>query len=298
MAVDGVTFEIAQGECYGLLGPNGAGKTTTISMVCGLLRPDAGEVTICGVPLAPATSAALAARSSVGYVPQELALYPELSAVDNLRFFGRLYGLTGHALAERIDATLDTVGLTERGDDRIGGYSGGMKRRVNIAAGLLHEPRLLVLDEPTVGVDPQSRNAILETVARLRTEGMAILFTTHYMEEAARLCQRIGIIDGGRLIAEGTLRHLTGELGGPDRIRLTAAGDPSAMADACAATAGIGSVSVTGDVLEVTAPAGRRLLPAVVALAAAHGVELIGAEVVEPDLEQVFLALTGKELRD
>ena len=206
-AVKGVSFSIAEGECYGLLGPNGAGKTTTISMLCGLIIPDQGEVTVDGF-----AGGSLEAKAAVGYVPQDLALYPDLSAVENLTFFGQLYGLGGKELHGRIGETLELVGLADRGKDRIGTYSGGMKRRANMAAGLLHRPKLLVLDEPTVGVDPQSRNAILETVGRL---GIAVLYTTHYMEEAARLCDRIGIIDDGQLIAEGTAESLIGTLRRP-----------------------------------------------------------------------------------
>jgi ABC-2 type transport system ATP-binding protein len=173
VAVDGVSFDVAAGECYGLLGPNGAGKTTTISMVCGLLDPDEGDVSVDGHP-----AGTLQAKASVGYVPQDLALYPDLTAQENLDFFGRLYGLSGDTLATRVADALALVGLSERSGDKVGTYSGGMKRRANMAAGLLHEPQLLVLDEPTVGVDPQSRNAILETVAAL---GIAVLYTTHYM---------------------------------------------------------------------------------------------------------------------
>ncbi len=183
-AVDDVSFTVADDECYGLLGPNGAGKTTTIAIICGLLKADDGAVTVDGEP-----GGSLAAKAAIGYVPQDLALYPDLSARENLRFFGQLYALSGERLEQRISETLTLVGLADRGKERVGTYSGGMKRRANIAAGLLHRPRLLILDEPTVGVDPQSRNAILETVAGL---GIAVLYTTHYMEEAARLCHRVG----------------------------------------------------------------------------------------------------------
>ncbi|MHB8219982.1 MAG: ABC transporter ATP-binding protein [Acidimicrobiales bacterium] len=298
VAVDGITFEIAPGECYGLLGPNGAGKTTTISIACGLLRPDAGQVSVCGMPITAGRESSLVARSVIGYVPQHLALYPELSAVENLRFFGRLYGLGGKQLAGRVSDALETVGLTDRADDRVGTFSGGMKRRANIAAGLLNQPRLLILDEPTVGVDPQSRYAILDMVDRRRSEGLAVLYTTHYMEEAARLCQRIGIIDAGKLVAEGTGRELTERLGGSDRVRVTGDGDLEALAAACAELPGVDGAAVVGDVVEVRTHGGRRLIPAVVSVASRVGVVLSSAEVVEPNLEHVFLALTGKELRD
>ena len=290
LAVDGVSFEIGPGECYGLLGPNGAGKTTTISMICGLVPRDGGEVTVDGFE-----GGTLEAKAAVGYVPQDLALYPDLTAAENLTFFGQLYGLGGKELGARIADTLELVGLAERGGDRIGTYSGGMKRRANMAAGLLHRPKLLVLDEPTVGVDPQSRNAILETVGRL---GIAVLYTTHYMEEAARLCDRIGIIDEGRLVAEGSAARLVRAHGGLDRVQLTC-GDGDALAAACRTVEGIHDVSVGADgVVELTTDHGPEVLPAVVALAARLGVELTAVEVRSPNLEDVFLRLTGKELRD
>jgi len=294
-AVDEVSFQIAAGECYGLLGPNGAGKTTTISLACGLLEPDGGEVLVEGQPLFT-TSVDL--KAVIGYIPQEIALYPELSVVDNLKFFGRLYGLTGNRLDDRTRAVIEIVGLTERSKERVGNFSGGMKRRANIAAGLLHEPHLLVLDEPTVGVDPQSRNAILETVVSLRDAGLAVLYTTHYMEEAERLCNRVGIIDGGSLIAEGTRRQLVAQVRGQDRIRLVAPGDTDALARACKRIDGIDDVVRRDDGLELAVHDGRSVLPAVVAAATGTGAELSSVEVMEPDLETVFLALTGKELRD
>ena len=292
LAVDGVSFEIGPGECYGLLGPNGAGKTTTISMICGLVPRDGGEVTVDGFE-----GGTLEAKAAVGYVPQDLALYPDLPAAENLTFFGQLYGLGGKELGARIADTLELVGLAERGGDRIGTYSGGMKRRANMAAGLLHRPKLLVLDEPTVGVDPQSRNAILETVGRL---GIAVLYTTHYMEEAAKLCDRIGIIDEGRLVAEGSAAQLVRAHGGLDRVQLSCGdGGEAALAAACRTVEGIHDVVVGDDgVVELTTDHGPAVLPAVVALAARLGVSLTGVEVRSPNLEDVFLRLTGKELRD
>jgi ABC-2 type transport system ATP-binding protein len=295
VAVDGVGFEIAGGECYGLLGPNGAGKTTTISMICGLLASDGGSVVVAGRPVGPR---AIEAKGDIGYVPQEVALYPDLSARENLAFFGRLYGMTGKQLDARIDASLDTVGLRERAGERIEQYSGGMKRRANIAAGLLHEPKLLVLDEPTVGVDPQSRNAIFDTVVDLRDAGLAVLYTTHYMEEAERLCDRIGIIDQGRLVAEGTRRELVAQVSGLDRVRVSADGDRQALADRCLAIAGVEGAAVVEGAVELQARDGRRLLRQVVEAADAVGVEVSSIELVELDLEAVFLQLTGRALRD
>jgi ABC-2 type transport system ATP-binding protein len=295
LAVDGVGFEVAAGECYGLLGPNGAGKTTTISMICGLLDGDAGEVTVEGRPV---TLRALEAKGRIGYVPQDIALYPDLSARENLRFFGRLYGLKGGRLNARIDAALGVVGLSDRGGERVEHYSGGMKRRANIAAGLLHEPALLVLDEPTVGVDPQSRHAILETVRSLADTGVAVLYTTHYMEEAERLCDRVGIIDEGKLVAEGTRRELVAGVGQRDRLRISVTGDAEALGRRCRELADDAEVVVADGVVEILATGGRRLLAPVFQGAEAAGVEITGVEVIEPDLEAVFLHLTGKALRD
>jgi ABC-2 type transport system ATP-binding protein len=291
VAVDDVSFSIEPGERYGLLGPNGAGKTTTISMLCGLVPPDAGEVWVDGH-----AGGTLEAKEAVGYVPQDLALYPDLSAVENLSFFGQLYGLAGAELKARITATLELVGLADRGKDHISTYSGGMKRRANMAAGLLHRPKLLVLDEPTVGVDPQSRNAILETVGRL---GIAVLYTTHYMEEAAKLCDRIGIIDDGHLIAEGTAQELIRAHGGSDKVHLAAEGaDLDALAEAYRGVEGVQGVREIDGKIELTTPHGPAVLPALVGVATRHGVELTGVEVRSPNLEDVFLSLTGKELRD
>jgi ABC-2 type transport system ATP-binding protein len=210
-AVDGVSLQVAAGEVFGLLGPNGAGKTTTISMLTGLVEPDGGKITVDGLDL---KTDANQVKSKLGLVPQELALYPTLSARQNLTFFGRIYGLKGKDLSQRVDEVLETIGLTERANDAVKGYSGGMKRRVNIGAGLLHKPQVLFLDEPTVGVDPQSRNAIFESVEALNRAGMSVIYTTHYMEEAQRLCHRVAIVDEGRVIALDTPTALIRSLGG------------------------------------------------------------------------------------
>jgi ABC-2 type transport system ATP-binding protein len=295
LAVDGVGFEIAAGETYGLLGPNGAGKTTTISMVCGLLAIDEGEVEIAGRRLADDP---LAAKAAIGYVPQEVALYEDLTARENLRFFGRLYRLQGGRLTERVDHALELVGLDARAGDRVESYSGGMKRRLNIAAGLLHEPSLLVLDEPTVGVDPQSRNAILQSVADLGREGMAILYTTHYMEEAERLCQRIGILDEGRCVAEGTRTELVNLLGERDHVRLSATGALDALAADSRALDGVDEAQVVDGSVDLLVHGARRILPVLFEHAEARGVAVQSVDIDEPDLETVFLHLTGKALRD
>ena len=292
VAVDDVSFEIAAGETYGLLGPNGAGKTTVISMVAGVLRANAGAIEIDGQPITPRT---VRAKAAIGYVPQDVALYPDLTGRENLRFFARLYGLSGARLRSRVDEVLATIGLAERAGDLVSKYSGGMKRRLNIGAGLLHSPRLLILDEPTVGVDPQSRNAILDSVETLAAEGMAILYTTHYMEEAQRLCDRVGILDEGRLIAEGTVRELTALVGERDRVRLTAvSGIDDAMRQLRSLPC-IRSASTTDHEVTLLVDDAPTALPSILA---ATGPVVRSVTVEEPDLEAVFLHLTGKSLRD
>ncbi len=258
-AVAGVSFRVGEGTIVGLLGPNGAGKTTTVSVICGLLPPDAGEIRISGAALSGDTDPA---KGRLGLVPQELALYEALSADDNLRFFGALQGMEGPRLASRIDDVLRLTGLTDRRRDRVQTFSGGMKRRLNLAAGLLHDPQVLLLDEPTAGVDPQSRNAIFESLEALRGEGKAILYTTHYMEEAERLCDRIVIVDHGRVVANGTTEELA--------LLVPAERGPELDAEARAA----------------------------VALLSARGIAVPGVEGGKPRLEDVFLHLTGHALRD
>ena len=296
VAVDGVGFSIARGETYGLLGPNGAGKTTTISMVCGLLDRDAGAVTVAGRPMAPG---ATDAKAAIGLVPQEVALYDDLSAEENLRVLRAAAGPRRARLVhERVAEALDLVGLADRARDHVGDYSGGMKRRANIAAGLLHHPQLLVLDEPTVGVDPQSRNAILESIEALGGAGLSVLYTTHYMEEAERLCDRVGIIDEGRLVAEGTRRELVAQLGASDRVDVSGTGDLGAFADACAAVPGVLGVDRRDGGVVVRVDDGAAALAGIVTAAEHTGTAIAGIELTEPDLEDVFLALTGKGLRD
>jgi ABC-2 type transport system ATP-binding protein len=294
-AVDDVSLAIAPGETYGLLGPNGAGKTTTIRMVCGLLHRDAGSVHVTGISL---DEHALAVKAHIGYVPQDIALYPDLTARENLEFVGRLYRLSSARLRERVAEVLALVDLSDRAEDRVESFSGGMKRRLNIAAGLVHGPSLLVLDEPTVGVDPQSRHAILQSVQDLGAGGMAILYTTHYMEEADRVCDRVGIIDRGRLVAEGTRRELVSMLEEHDRIELSASGDLEKFADACRAIDGVQGATVTDEHVQLLARDGRRLLPAIIDAAELVGVVVNSVEVFEPDLEAVFLHLTGTALRE
>jgi ABC-2 type transport system ATP-binding protein len=210
LAVDGVSFSVEPGQMVGLLGPNGAGKSTTVAMIAGLVTPDAGDVIVAGQPLGSDTDPK---KRLIGLVPQDLALYDELPAVANLRLFGALYGLKGRALEDAIGSTLLLVGLAERAGDRVKTFSGGMKRRLNLAAGLLHDPAILLLDEPTVGVDPQSRNAIFENLEHLKRRGKALLYTTHYMEEAERMADRIVVMDHGRVLADDTLDGLRARAG-------------------------------------------------------------------------------------
>lgn len=264
-------------------------------MICGLLNPDAGVVTVAGQQISPNSTRG---RSAIGLVPQDLAIYPDLTAVENLRFFGHLYGMGGDDLDRRISSLLEIIGLTERKDDLTSEYSGGMKRRLNIGIGLLHEPQLLVLDEPTVGVDPQSRNAILESVESLSEEGMAVLYTTHYMEEAERLCDRVAIIDEGKIQAEGTRRDLVSMVGEKDRIGITATGNLARATEAIRRLDGVSGASASDHEIEVLAANASTLLPVLLSCVSESGGSISGVEVVEPNLEAVFLHLTGKALRD
>jgi ABC-2 type transport system ATP-binding protein len=295
IAVDDVGFTIAEGETYGLLGPNGAGKTTSISMICGLLSRDGGEVTVDGEPV---TTKTVHSKRAIGYVPQDIAIYPDLSARENLAFFGRLYGIPGPELKGRIEEVLEIIGLADRAKEKSDKFSGGMKRRLNIGIGLLHKPHLLVLDEPTVGVDPQSRNAILESVEMLSTQGMGVLYTTHYMEEAERLCDRVGIIDHGRIVAEGSRRELVELVGQHDRVRLRASGHLEAAAEAARQVDGVLEAAVTQDGLDLIVEHAADSLARILERVSDAGVAVTSVDVDEPNLEAVFLHLTGRALRD
>lgn len=295
VAVNEVSFCVQEGEIFGLLGPNGAGKTTTISILATLLPPDAGEVTIGGYDLAKEANQI---KPLIGFVPQELALYPTLSAWDNLAFFGRIYGSLGMALKERIAAVLDLVGLRDRAGDAVRTFSGGMKRRLNIAAGLIHQPRILFLDEPTVGVDPQSRNFIFEHVERLKAEGMTIIYTTHYMEEAERLCDRVAIMDQGRILALDTPKALIGLLGGGVIYVGLASEAMEALLPLIRSLRHVQAVSIQDDRLKIQTSEARPALLELIELCNARDVPILSLEVLEPNLESVFLHLTGKRLRD
>ncbi|HKI58977.1 MAG TPA: ATP-binding cassette domain-containing protein [Trueperaceae bacterium] len=297
VAVDAVDLEIAQGELFSLLGPNGAGKTTLMSMLAGLLRPDAGRATIAGRPAGSA-----AARAVLGVVPQDVALYPDLSARENLAFWGSMYGLRGAPLRRRCDELLGVIDLEDRQRDRVGTFSGGMKRRLNIAAALLHEPAVLMLDEPTVGIDPQSRRAILDYVAALNRAGTTVLYTTHYMEEAQELSHRIGILDHGRVIALGTHAELVRIVGERDVIDLELSTDAVAadLGDAFVDVPGVGADGANAEDghLRLLAEDSETALPRLFQRAATRGVSIRSVTVTEPNLESVFLQLTGRALRD
>ncbi len=297
-AVQGVSFQIAQGEIYSLLGPNGAGKTTTISMLTGLLSPTMGDATIDGHSVVNNVNEV---KKVIGVVPQEIALYPTISARENLMFWGRMYGLSGKHLLERVDTTLEIAGLTDRAKDKVATFSGGMKRRINIAVGLLHEPKVIFMDEPTVGIDPQSRRRILDTVLELNQQGMSVLYTTHYMEEAEKLSHRVGIIDYGKLIAQGTLGELTNLVGENDTMQLFVDTPDHTIEDCAEELRKLPDVVTAygeNGHLIVQAPEANDVLPGVLNHLNGAGVKVHSIEIQEPDLEAVFLHLTGRALRD
>ncbi len=290
-ALNDVSLDIADGEFFGLLGPNGAGKSTMMSLIAGLRGPDAGTLTLNGAPL---TAADTASRLSLGLVPQHVALYSELSADENLRIFGELYGLRGADLRARIDAALEAVQLTDRRRDPVKNFSGGMSRRLNLVAALLHRPKLLLCDEPTVGIDPQSRNAIFEYLERLNREGLTIIYSTHYMEEATRLCSRIGIIDHGKLHALGTLDELLMHLPFEEEIRFPANAATAPLAARLPAHGELASEDTT----HRFRPRADFKLSAFFALAESLDLPARLFVSQRPTLEAVFLHLTGRTLRE
>ena len=295
-AVNGVSFIVEPGRILGLLGPNGAGKTTAVSMVSGILAPDSGEVLVDGRSL---SGDADDAKGQLGLVPQDVALYEDLSALENLRFFGSLQGMGARALEASMASALEIVGLADRAMEKVKGYSGGMKRRLNLAAGLLHDPAVLLLDEPTVGVDPQSRNAIFETLEILRDRGKAILYTTHYMEEAERLCDHIIIVDHGKVIASDTLDGLRRLLPTGNRLLVEFA-EPLAekVLQGLQTLPGVSSVAMDGERLALALDELARGGAASLAWLAAQGAAVTGVASERVALEDVFLALTGRSLRD
>lgn len=294
-AVDGVSLKLDDGESVGLLGPNGAGKSTTIAMLSTLIKPDEGDVVFAGESVLSNPSVI---RHAMGVVPQEIALYPELTAQENLEFFAGLYDLHGAKRRSAIDAALDLVGLTDRRGDGVKDFSGGMKRRLNIAAALLHDPRIVIMDEPTVGIDPQSRNHILETVRRLNHErGLTVLYTSHYMEEVEQLCDRVYVMDHGKVIAAGTLAEVRALVGEEGSIWLQAESYPPALLTELEALPGVAHLSAGEDGVRIaqSAPVSLREL---FKLAEANGVTVTNFSMTTTSLEDVFLHLTGRNLRD
>jgi ABC-2 type transport system ATP-binding protein len=293
-AVESLSFDIREGEVFSLLGPNGAGKSTTIGMLSALIQPTSGDARIGGLSVRE-RSAGL--RKLFGIVPQEIALYEEMSGRDNLNFWGRLYGLRGRDLSSRVNAILERVGLSDRARSQVKTYSGGMKRRLNIAAGLVHGPRLVFMDEPTVGIDPQSRRAVLDLILDLKREGTTILYTTHYMAEAEELSDRVGIIDHGKLLAVGTCRELAEGVGGNEQLRVALAGreEGARLTERLRMLPGL-TVENDGANVTVTAPRVGQLIPKIVEAAAGVRAALRDIQIREQNLETVFLAYTGREL--
>ena len=293
-AVDGVSFTAPDGRIFGLLGPNGAGKSTTIGCISGLLRPTSGTVRVMGHDV----TRGVEARRALGVVPQEIALYEELSATENLRYWGGAFGLKGADLKRRIGAVLEKAGLSDRASEPVKRFSGGMKRRLNFACGVVHEPRVLLLDEPTVGVDPQSRVHLLDLVREQARAGTCVLYTTHYMEEAESLCDELAIIDHGRIIARGTLpelRRLTGER---DLVRLSGRFDPPRVAEALRTLPGVESIQLETETVSLGVLQASKELPELLGALAATGAEIRETILTQPNLESLFIKLTGKEFRE
>ena len=296
-AVKGISFDIQEGEIFSLLGPNGAGKTTTISVLSTLYTATSGDALICGHSV---TKDPMAVRRMIGVVPQDLAVYDELTARENLVFWGQMYNLSGKQLKLRVDEVLEQIGLTERAAQRVKTYSGGMKRRLNIGVGLLHKPSVLFMDEPTVGIDPQSRRAILDSVKELNRQGMTVLYTTHYMEEAEELSNRVGIIDHGQLIAIGTQSELTHQVGENETLVLHVGEgeNPQALMEAVRGLEGVLQADVSDHSVTLMTPEAEELLPSAIMQANTIGIKIRSVDIREPNLEAVFLNLTGRALRD
>lgn len=295
VAVEDVSFGAEQGEILSLLGPNGAGKSTSISIISGLFPPTAGEATIMGNSISKEPEAA---KAHLGVVPQDIALYPDLSARENLLFWGKMYGLRGAALKSRVDEVLEIIGLADRQKDHVGKFSGGMKRRVNIGAALLHHPKVIIMDEPTVGIDPQSRRHILDNVKELNQKGMTVLYTTHYMEEAAELSDHIAIMDKGRIIAYGTHAELIQMVGEKTRLDIAINTEPARILPAWEQTEGIASIDSTDGKILALVDDSNTVLPRMFEAASQAQVRITSVDIQEPNLEMVFLHLTGRALRD
>ena len=294
-AVQGLSFDVAQGQIFSLLGPNGAGKSTTISMLSCLLEPTEGDAQVMGHSI---RRDPMAVRAAIGVVPQEIALYDDLSARENLAFWGKMYGLRGAALRQRADEVLEIIGLADRQKGAVAKFSGGMKRRLNVGIALLHRPQVLILDEPTVGIDPQSRRHILDNVKELNRQGMTVLYTTHYMEEAQELSDRIAIMDQGQMIAQGSHEKLVQIVGELDRVDLTINAESQRVIDFWRAAEGVHKISAEDGKLTLLVEDSNLVLPRLFELAARQGTRITSVEIHEPNLEAVFLHLTGRALRD
>jgi len=295
LAVDDISFDVKEGEIFGLLGPNGAGKSTTISMLSCLLEPTSGDAFVDGKSV---RKDPMGVKRVIGLIPQEIALYPTLSAKENLYFWGKMYGISGSLIKKRVKEILEIVGLTDRAKDRIDTYSGGMKRRINIAAGLIHRPKVIMLDEPTVGIDPQTRINILETVINLNKLGMTIIYTSHYMEEVEMLCNRIAIMDEGKIIAMGMKNELRLLVGGKDTIRIDATNIHPKTSESLNLIDDVDRIKIKEDQIEILSDYGRRVLSSVISKLNELDVKINSVKVQEPDLESVFIHLTGRSLRE
>ncbi|WFA08755.1 ABC transporter ATP-binding protein [Tissierella sp. Yu-01] len=294
-AVDDLSFSIDEGEIFGLLGPNGAGKSTTISMISSLNKPDEGDILYKKMSILKGSKTL---EKELGMVPQDIALYPTLSGYDNLKFWGHVYGIRGKDLKLRIEETAELIGLSDRLKDRVDKYSGGMKRRLNIGVALIHKPRLLIMDEPTVGIDPQSRNHILNTVKMLNKEGMTIVYTSHYMEEVEELCNRICIMDRGKLLASGTKDELIKLVNGKEKIDVQFEALNDLVVEEIKKLSYIGEVSVLDNKVSIISEKAENLLGDLLQIIKTSNAKILSIDVQKPTLETVFLHLTGRALRD
>lgn len=295
LTVDHVNMTIQEGEIFGLLGPNGAGKSTTISMLCGLLPLDGGQITVDGLSV---SAQPLEVKRRIGLVPQDLALYNDLTALENVTFFGKLYGLWGALLKERVQEALIFTGLEDKAKEKPGTFSGGMKRRLNIACAIMHRPKLIIMDEPTVGIDPQSRNHILESVKTLNAMGSTVIYTSHYMEEVAAICDRVAIMEKGHIIACGTERELREMVAHEEKLVIRASGMTEALIKELTMHPRVNRVERTGDAVTLYLPSSQQELQDILFIFARHEGSIQSLHIEEADLETLFLSLTGRTLRD